>query len=50
LLTSQPVDDGYKRKHDAYPIHGGSNWIYDMLEGPLEAIGYRLKDALEVHG
>jgi hypothetical protein len=50
LLTAKPIDNGYKSENDAYPIESVRDRINHMLECPLEAVGYRLKDALEVHG
>lgn len=50
FLTAQPIQNGYERKHDTNPVHRRTNRINDVFEGPLEAVGYRLKDALKVHG
>ena len=50
LLAAKPVDNGYKSEYDANPVHGWANRLNNMLECPLEAVGYRSKDALEVHG
>jgi hypothetical protein len=45
-LAAEPVNYGYKREHDANPVHGWAYWFNNMFECPLEAVGYRLKDAL----
>jgi len=50
LLAAKPVDNGYKSEYNANPVHCWTNRLNNVLECPLEAIGYRLKDALEVHG
>ena len=50
LLTTQPVDNRYKSEYNANPVHSWTYWLNNVLECPLEAVGYRLKDALEVHG
>jgi len=49
-LAAKPIDNSYKSEYDANPVEPIGDRINDMLECPLEAIGYRLKDALEVHG
>lgn len=50
LLAAKPVDNGYKSEYDANPVHCWAYRLNNVLECPLEAIGYRLKDTLEVHG
>jgi hypothetical protein len=50
LLATKPVDDGYKSEYNANPVETIGNGVNDVLEGPLEAVYYRLKDALKVHG
>jgi len=50
LLAAKPIDNGYKSEYNADPIKPIGNRVNDVFEGPLEAVGYRLKDALKVHG
>ena len=50
LLTAKPVNNRYKSEYNANPVEAIRHGIDDVLECPLEAVGYRLKDALKVHG
>jgi hypothetical protein len=50
LLAAKPIDNCHKCEYDTNPIEPVGNRVNHVFECPLEAIGYRLKDALEVHG
>jgi hypothetical protein len=50
LLAAKPVNNGNKGKYDAQPIESVRHRVDNVFERPLEAVGYRLKDALKVHG
>jgi hypothetical protein len=50
LLAAKPVDNRYKSEYNANPVETIGHGINDVLEGPLEAVCYRSKDALEIHG
>jgi hypothetical protein len=50
LLAAQPVNNRDKGEYDANPVKAIRHGVDYVLESPLEAVGYRLKDALKVHG
>ena len=50
LLTAQPVNNGNKGEYDANPVETIRHGVNHVFKRPLEAVGYRLKDALKVHG